>query len=206
MEIIPLVAGKSGSPDDEAEVVFIPAVDVEKASRAVPGYCFLPQERWPVASQSLSALWVARFPLIASPPWACVDAEGAWIRPDDEEFSRILEGKRRKAQGYALKDMDLWLLIVCDTLGDLESHVFPEGQEGVSELEATIGKTGFDFLNGPFTEVWLLSAFTREPAPDISVVNLLAWSRQAWRSRFRRTFIRSGFRPSKTPAPRRATV
>jgi hypothetical protein len=84
----------------------------------------------------------------------------AWLGPDVEEFKRILEGKAKLAQGYGLTETPLWLLVVCEVFGDLESHVFPQSEADVVALAATLRETGFDFDGGPFAEVWLFSAFT----------------------------------------------
>ena len=73
---------------------------------------------------------------------------------------RILEGKAKKARDYDLAGAELWLLVVCETHGDVESHIFPQGEDSVAVLDAQIRETGFDFAMGPFAEVWLLSAFT----------------------------------------------
>jgi hypothetical protein len=143
-----------------AEFVFGPQATVEVASRMVTDYHFLPEEKWPLASKHLSFLSVSRWPIAAWAPWNCQNVMGAWVGPDKNEFVRILEGKEKKAKAYDLTGAVLWLLIVCETHGDLESHIFPQGEESVAVLETTIRETGFDFATSPFAEVWLLSAFT----------------------------------------------
>jgi hypothetical protein len=89
-----------------------------------------------------------------------MDVAGAWTGPDTNEFARMLEGKAKKARGYDRAGTELWLLVVCETHGDVESHVFPQGAGTVAALETKIRETGFDFETGPFAEIWLLSAFT----------------------------------------------
>jgi hypothetical protein len=55
-----------------------------------------------------------------------------------------------------------WLLIVCDLIGDVQSHIFPRDQHGLERLFATLRDTGFDFQGGPFQEVWFVSEFSRQ--------------------------------------------
>jgi hypothetical protein len=159
MQIIQLAAARA-LPGRPAEVVFGPQATLEEASRVVSEYYFLPEEKWPLASKNVSFLSVSRWPTQAWVPWNCFDVMGAWVGPDTSEFARILEGKAKKAQDYDLAGAELWLLVVCETEGDLESHVFPQGEDSVSVLETKIRETGFDFAKAPFAEVWLLSAFS----------------------------------------------
>ena len=129
-------------------------------SRVMPEYYFLPAEKWPLSSRHLTSLSVTRYPFKGDMPWNCQDVMCAWVGPDKNEFARILKDKARKAQNYDLTGAVLWLLIVCETHGDLESHVFSQGAEEATLLETTIRDTGFDLTNGPFAEVWLLSALS----------------------------------------------
>jgi hypothetical protein len=159
IQVIQLAAARA-VPGRPADVVFRPQATIEEASRVVPDYYFLPEEKWALASKNLSSLLVSRWPIDAWVPWHCLNAACAWVGPDKNEFARILEGKANKAQDYDLVRAELWLLVVCETPGDVESHIFPQGEDGVAVLEAKIRETGFDFAMGPFAEVWLLSAFT----------------------------------------------
>ena len=154
------VAAAQGVPGRPADVVFAPQATIEEASRLMPEYYFLPEEKWPLTSKNLSSLSVSRWPINAWVPWHCLNVIGAWVGPDKNEFARILEGKAKKAQDYDLVGAELWLLVVCETHGDLESHIFLQTEDDVAVLETMIRETGFDFAMGPFAEVWLLSAFT----------------------------------------------
>ena len=121
----------------------------------------VPRERsWPQASEHVSSLSVSHWPGVAWPPWGCPEAEGAFLGPDDAEFRRILERKAELAREYPLGSTPLWLLIVCEDLGDLQSHIQPKDEFDVAQLVKAIQKTGFNFESGPFGEVWLLSAFS----------------------------------------------
>jgi hypothetical protein len=159
MEVIQLAAVRAvlGRP---ADVVFGPQATIEEASRLVPEYYFLPEEKWSLASKNVSSLSVSRWRINAWVPWNCLNVMGAWVGPDKNKFARILKGKAKKAQDYDLATAEFWLLVVCETHGDVESHIFPQGEDSVAVLEAKIRETGFDFAMGPFAEVWLLSAFT----------------------------------------------
>jgi hypothetical protein len=122
-----------------------------------PGEVFLPEEDWPVAS-ALDSFIVSRHVQIPIPRWHCQNADTAWLGPDAEEFCRILDGKRKKAQKYNLGAAPLWLLVVCATGGDLQSHIFPTSAEERARLADAVKESGFDFTAGPFAEVWLFSA------------------------------------------------
>lgn len=122
-----------------------------------PGEVFLSEEDWKAAF-ALTSLNVSRHPGVSVPRWHCQNAATAWLGPDVDEFCRILEGKRDKAQKYNLGGAPLWLLVVCATGGDLQSHIFPTSAEERSRLAEAVRLTGFDFAAGPFTETWLMSA------------------------------------------------
>jgi hypothetical protein len=159
MEVIQLAAARA-VPGRPADVVFGPEATIEKANRLVPDYYFLQEEKWPLVAKNVPSLSVSRWPINTWVPWNCLNVMGAWVGPDKNEFARILEGKAKKAQGYDVAGAELWLLMVCETHGDVESHVFPQGEASVAVLEEKIRETGFDLATGPFAEVWLLSAFT----------------------------------------------
>jgi hypothetical protein len=76
-----------------------------------PGEVFLPEEDWKVAP-ALTSLNVSRHPGVPVPRWHCQNAATAWLGPDVDEFRRILDGKRNKAQKYNLGSAPLWLLVV----------------------------------------------------------------------------------------------
>jgi hypothetical protein len=159
MQVILLAAARA-VPGRPADVVFGPQATIEEANRLVPDYYFLPEERWPLTSKNVSTLSVSRSPIDAWVPWNCLNVMGAWVGPDKSELARILEGKAKKARDYDLAGAELWLLVVCETHGDVESHIFPQGEDSVAVLETKIRETGFDFAIGTFAAVWLLSAFT----------------------------------------------
>jgi hypothetical protein len=154
------VAAARAVPGREVDVEFVPQATVDEANSLMPEHYFLAQEQWPLASRHLASLWVSRWPIDAWPSWICLNVKAACPVPDRTEFKRALEGKAKKAQGYALAGAPLWLLVVCETTGDLESHVFPQGNQDVAVLESKIRENCFDFAGGPFAEVWLLSEFT----------------------------------------------
>lgn len=159
LQVMQLAAARA-TPDQPAKVVFGPQSTVEEANRLVPDYYFLPEEKWSLTSKNVSCLEVSRWPIDVWAPWICLNAMAAWAGPDTDEFARILEGKAEKAKGYDLVGAAFWLLVVCETHGDLESHIFPKDEYSAEALEKKIRETEFDFAEGPFAEVWLLSAFT----------------------------------------------
>jgi hypothetical protein len=156
-ELVRLVETVVGHPnflDGNTMVEFGPKASLPPTG---PGDVFLPEEDWNVAS-ALTSLNVSRHPGVPVPRWHCQNADTAWLGPDVDEFCRILEGKQKKAEKYNLGGAPLWLLVVCTTGGDLQSHIFPSSAEERARLADAVKQTGFDFAAGPFTEVWLLSA------------------------------------------------
>ena len=60
------------------------------------------------------------------------------------------EGKAKKARDYDLAGAELWLLVVCETHGELrQSHIFPQGEDSVAVLDAD-SRNRVRFCNGPF--------------------------------------------------------
>jgi hypothetical protein len=112
---------------------------------ASSGWTFLPKEDWLNCSRHLHSITLQHLDV-------------AWITPRPSEFKRILEDKASAARKYDLEDQPLWLLIVVDLPGDTKSQLALQSDEDVKELFATTGRSGFDFENSPFKEVWLLSA------------------------------------------------
>jgi len=108
---------------------------------ACPGVVFLPEEDWKVAS-ALTSLNVSRHRGVLVPHWHCQNADTAWLGPDVDEFCRILEGKKNKAQKYNLGGAPLWLLVVCATGGDLQSHIFPTSAEERARLADAVKGPG----------------------------------------------------------------
>jgi hypothetical protein len=134
-------------------------VFVRNATQApgCPGEIYLPEENWKIAS-ILTSLTVSRHPDVPIPFWHCQNAATAFLGPDEDEFCRIFESKRERALKYSLGMAPLWLLVVCATGSDLQSHIFPTNPADRERLAEVVRQTGFDFAAGPFTEVWLLSA------------------------------------------------
>jgi hypothetical protein len=146
-------------PGQEVEVTFLPANLIATMGGPWDDADFwAAEEEWPQLSKELSSLYVSRWPG-ERPNWRCQDVGTAWSAAEVEEFRRILEGKTAKAQHYDLGGAPLWLLIVCEVFGDLQSHIFPRTDADVAQLHAALEQTGFDFQGGPFSEVWLLSEF-----------------------------------------------
>ena len=141
------------------EVVFTDRATIATVGSGFQDCLFLAKEDWPEASMCLSMLRVTRWPGLPKLPWLCQNVAAAWVAPSENEFRRVLEGKSEKAKGYNLGGAPLWLLIVCEVHGDLQSHIFPRNDLDLAQLAETLQATGFDFQNNPFSEVWLLSAF-----------------------------------------------
>jgi hypothetical protein len=118
------------------------------------------KEDWPETSKHLSFLKVSRWTGVGWPPWGCPAVDAAFASPTEVELRRVLDGKATKARDYELNGAPLWLLVVCESHGDLQSHIFPRNDEDLAQFAATLDEAGFDFQGGPFDEVWLLSAFT----------------------------------------------
>jgi hypothetical protein len=154
VRLVETVVGHPNFLDARTTVDFCPKSERPPAD---PGDVFLPKEEWKIAP-ALTSLEMSRHPEIPIPCWHCQNAATAWLGPDVDEFCRILEGKKKKAEKYDLGGAPLWLLVVCATVGDLQSHIFPARYDERARLFDVIKQTGFDFATGPFTEVWLLSA------------------------------------------------
>jgi hypothetical protein len=144
----------------DIEVVFATRDTIATVGTNWGDCLFLANEDWPLASRCLNMLRVSRRTGLKGLPWICQNVAAAWIAPSEDEFRRVLEGKALKAQGYSLGGRPLWLLIVCEVHGDLQSHVFPRNDFDLAQLEETLQATGFDFQHSPFNEVWLFSAFS----------------------------------------------
>jgi hypothetical protein len=154
------VAGQLAHPGQEVEVEFLPRHTIAALGSRLENTLFLATEDWPQASKDVSLLHVSRWPGVTWPTWQCQDVATAWLGPDVEELRRVLEGKRAKAQHYDLGGAPLWLLIVSEVQGDLQSHIFPRNENDLAQLLDVLRQTGFRFEDGPFAEVWLLSAFS----------------------------------------------
>jgi hypothetical protein len=164
-EIVRLVEGVAGQLTgfgEDVEVCFVAREDLTKVGSRLGNMMFVAMEDWPKVSRQLSSLNVARWPGVAWPPWECPNIGGAWLGPENSELHRVLQGKAALARGYELGGAPLWLLVVCELQGDLQSHIFPRSSDDLARLLAKIEETGFDFQSGPFSNVWLLSAFTGE--------------------------------------------
>jgi hypothetical protein len=159
VRLVEAVAPHANAPTEDIEVEFAPRAAVAAVGSRLGDSMFLAAEDWPESSERLSLLLVSRWPGVMWPPWLCQDVAAAWLSPSVEELRRVLAGKAAKAQGYNLGGAPLWLLVVCEVLGDLQSHIFPGSELDLAQLVAALQATGFDFQKGPFNQVWLLSAF-----------------------------------------------
>jgi hypothetical protein len=144
----------------EVDVVFLPQAFIDKANRLISNKFFLAQEVWPLAAERLSSLSVSSWPFEVWPLWNCLDVMGAWGGADEDKFKAVLEKKAKKAEGYDAAGAVLWLLVVCETHDDLESHIYPRDNEELLVLEEKVRESGVADPVGPYAEVWLLSAFT----------------------------------------------
>jgi hypothetical protein len=158
------VASRLTAPGQDAEVVLLSRSDLERVVKTIGPHSgdivFRAKEDWPQVSEHLSFLTVTRWWGVVWPPWGYPELECAWLGPDTTEFRRILDGKARLASKYDLGGASLWLLIVCEDFGDLQSHVFPRDASDFEQLVVAFQKSGLDFQASPFSQVWLLSAFS----------------------------------------------
>jgi hypothetical protein len=145
----------------EVKVSFVPRQKLANCPLP-PGFewTFLPEEDWPRAAEHIDWLSVTHYGLPFWLPWHCPSVDAAFVGPEPDEFSRIMEGKARKAAGYSPGDSPLWLLVICDTVGDVQSNIYPSFQGDWERLLSAVRATGFDFGASPFQEVWLFSATT----------------------------------------------
>ena len=145
---------------EEIEIIFLPRRLVYQLSRWDEEEERLAEEDWPFASTHLNSLSFCVWPELNWPPWRCPRINGAWFAPSVEHFRLIVTGKTSKAVKYTLNGAPPWLLIVCEVPGDVQSHIFPTDAAKRRHLHETIRDTGYDFGNGPFSQVWLFSAFS----------------------------------------------
>jgi hypothetical protein len=157
---IEAAASQLTQPFSNSEVVFLPQDTIPQVGNAWGDDVLLAAEEWPLAARHMNSLRVSVWPGVPWPPWQCREVAGAWVGPEMEELCRDLEKKAAKARNYDLGGRPLWLLIVCDVFGDVQSHIFPRTDADVAELVTGLEETGFDFQGSPFSEVWLLSAFS----------------------------------------------
>jgi hypothetical protein len=186
--LVESVALHAGAHD--IEVVFAPRATIAVVGSWMGGCLFLAEEDWAEASKCLSMLRVSRRPGLTGLPWTCLNVAAAWVGASENEFRRILDGKAAKAQTYTLGGAPLWLLIVCEVHGDVQSHIFPRTDFDLAQLAVSIQATRFDFQHGPFSQVWLFSAFgggrlrlhpPQEPEPphwDVAVAAYYIWEQE----------------------------
>jgi hypothetical protein len=124
-------------------------------------WVILPAESWPRSHSHLSCVEVESFSGIEWPQWLCPALTGAFVGPSVDEFKRIFEGKTAEAKSYQLGGAPLWLLVVCDLVPDVQSHVFPRSEDNLARLTAAIQATGVSLVESPFAEVWLFSQFSQ---------------------------------------------
>lgn len=161
VRVVEAVACHPAFRPQDTVVEFAPRTTIA-AVRSQMDEVMLPAEDWPLSAHCLASLSVSRRHVLAWPPWNCQNDTTAWLGPDVEELHRILEGKAEKAQEYDLGSRPLWLLVVCEVVGDLQSHIFPRNEGELTQLVIAVEDTGFDFQKGPFSEVWLFSSFGGE--------------------------------------------
>jgi hypothetical protein len=165
IELIDMVADLVGNATPlppEINVCFQEASFISKYGQVFSDYMFLSSERWPLCSRCLSTISMHVRDMLVWPPWWCPQLSMAWIGPSQAEFDRILSQKAEKAVAYDLRKFPLWLLVVCDLIGDPKSHLSLTYQDDIAELFKAIQGYGFDLATGPFNQVWLFSAFTRQ--------------------------------------------
>jgi hypothetical protein len=158
IRLVEEVAAKSVHPDHEIKIAFLPKSSFASLGGKLGGFDFFAEEDWPQVSKQLSGLHISYNPELPWLPWCCMNVAGAWVGPEEVEFLRIFNTKAAKAPSYNLQGSPLWLLVVCNLFHDLQSHIFPQDDDDLATLLAQLGELGFDFENGPFNQVWLLSA------------------------------------------------
>lgn len=157
--VIEAAASHLKSSSHDVSVDFASRDTIARLGARVDDDLFLPAEDWPLAVKHLAWLTVSRWPSIEWPSMTCQDVAAAWVGPQVEKLCRILKGKADLARTYDLAGAPLWLLIVCETFGDLQSHIFPGDASEIAALAVGVEEAGFDFHSAPFNEVWLYSTF-----------------------------------------------
>jgi hypothetical protein len=112
---------------------------------------------WPTLARFVSVLNLFSIDFAGYLPTNNPQAQAAYCSPYGDAFLTLLEEKERSirtaiAEAKYLKgESPLWLLIGCNTKGDLSSEIF-----GSEDLRRAVDESGFDFANSPFDEVWLM--------------------------------------------------
>jgi hypothetical protein len=118
----------------------------------------LPAQEWPVLAKYVSSLELNGFSHDYHLPCSCRQAQAAFSSPFAAAFSSLLEGKAERIckatqrERYKKSNSPLWLLIVSNRRNDLGSHIW-----GDPHLRTAIEESGFDFVESPFNEVWLMA-------------------------------------------------
>jgi hypothetical protein len=120
----------------------------------------LATEDWPLSSSLLTHIGVVSAPGLRGIQWQCLNASWKWVHPKVQEFIEIIRIKSEKAKSYTIGNSPLWLLVVCDSMPDVASHVHPIIGEDVDSFTANLKDGGLDFNATPFEEIYLLSAFS----------------------------------------------
>jgi hypothetical protein len=141
------------------EVCFGPSETVKRAGGHLGRWRFLPDDEWPCSARHISSLAIRLWPGLHWPPWNCPLLDAAWPSPVAEEFVKVLCNKASKFTPRSKSDLPIWLLIVCETQNDLQSHSVPSNPQDAKHLVEAIEQCGFAFNKSPFEQVWLLSEF-----------------------------------------------
>lgn len=155
---------------DKLKISFSPRTDPARPPFIKPGWCLLPNEDWPLISQHLVVVTFKRVldqrVLDQWPRWTCLQTDAGWTQMTSGRFRRIFDDKDskvRKACQHVQRfppGVPLWLVIVCDMLNDMTSHLFPTNKEDREELFRAMRESGYDFSSSAFTEIWLYSDFS----------------------------------------------
>jgi hypothetical protein len=160
VRLVEVVVPELAALPADTNVVLLAREDLARVPARAGNILFRAAEDWSLVAEHVSFLRACRWFGLRWPPWGCPESEGAWPSPVVEQLRRDLQRKADAAKGYQLDGARLWLLLVSEVDGDLQSHIFPRTDDDMAGLRAAVEATGFDFQNGPFSEVWLLSAFS----------------------------------------------
>jgi len=158
-----VVAGRLTANGEMLRAAF--EVDADQPRGHSSGWTFLPRKGWPLAPKRLDYLQVTRRDGVGYAPWQCKGLNSAWSDPSGDEFCRIFEKKGGEGEKYTTNDLPLWLLIVSDVERDPQSLVYPANDDDVRKVREAVNASGFDFEQGCFEQVWLLSATTGNSLP-----------------------------------------
>jgi hypothetical protein len=122
-----------------------------------PPWLHLPASEWPTLAKHVSAVTISRIAFSGYLPCNNPQAQTAYSSPYAGAFLTILEEKEDRVHAairkgtYSKAESALWLLVVCNTRGDLGSSIFGDWQ-----LKSSVAECGFDFEKSVFEEIWLM--------------------------------------------------